>query len=348
MIRPLSLVALSVLTLAACDDGETAALDGAPAADAMLDAGALDEGAPLDQGAAPDEGPMADATAPDAGAPPSLAGACPAETRVGRFEVALAADYTSVQGQVADGVVPVQVPAVQAESGACRLLRPPTLFCEGGCAVGEVCTAAGACAPAPGNVDVGAVTVQGLSAAVEMTASAPVWFYSHRGALPHPGVQPGDAVALLAAGLDPVAPFTLHGVGIEPLVAPADPVPLEAGVPTALAWTAGAGVAEVHVELNIANHGGTPAWIECTVPDTGAFTVPVELTDALLALGYSGFPSVVLTRRTADRADTALGCVDFWISAQAVLDLAIPGLVSCSTDADCADDQTCQPDLTCG
>ncbi|MEZ4471162.1 MAG: hypothetical protein R3F60_10255 [bacterium] len=44
---------------------------------------------------------------------------------------------------------------------------------------------------------------------------------------------------------------------------------------------------------------------------------------------------MILTRRTVDAVDTAVGCVDFEVRSAAVLDVAIPGLISCSFDEDC-------------
>jgi hypothetical protein len=104
----------------------------------------------------------------------------------------------------------------------------------------------------------------------------------------------------------------------------------------------------MHLVLSIANHGGTPGQIECEVPDTGEFTFPLSLTDALLTLGYSGFPAVWLTRRTATSVENQLGCIQFIVQSKAGLDIAIPGLTSCSDDTDCPDGQGCGPDLTCG
>ena len=90
-------------------------------------------------------------------------------------------------------------------------------------------------------------------------------------------------------------------------------------------------------------------------PDKPIYDIPAvpvctgqQLTDQLLALGASGFPRVVLVRETVDSLVTAVGCVEFRVQSAAVLDVEIPGLISCSFDEDCPEGQICRPDLTCG
>ncbi len=69
---------------------------------------------------------------------------------------------------------------------------------------------------------------------------------------------------------------------------------------------------------------------------------------AMIDQGFSGFPTVVLTRRSGEAVDTAVGCVELAVQSVGVLDVAIDGLTSCSDDMDCPDGQRCQVDLTCG
>lgn len=290
-----------------------------------------------------DMGPGDDMGAPAAYAP------CARDTRVGAFTIELADDFTAVQGQVADAVNPNTLTRVASEEGVCALLRPRELVCDEACGGGTTCGPDGVCVAIPANVDVGEVTVGGLTAAVSMTASAPVWYYTFRGDLPHPGVMPGSAVALAAAGHMGEA-FALDALGVEPIVIDDPIVELAVGEGAVIEWPAPAADtgSRVHLDLNIANHGGTPARIECDVPDTGRFELPVALTDELLGLGASGFPTVVVTRRSVDSAEVALGCVELRVISQTVLDVEIPGLTSCGADEDCPMGQTCQDDLTCG
>jgi hypothetical protein len=102
------------------------------------------------------------------------------------------------------------------------------------------------------------------------------------------------------------------------------------------------------VELNIARHGGTPGWIECLVEDTGEVQIPSELINALLARGFSGYPALIITRHQVDSTATEAGCVELRVESSAALDVAIPGLISCSDNGDCPEPLTCQGDLRCG
>ena len=275
---------------------------------------------------------------------------CDLSNRLGGIEVTLDEGFTSVQGQIYNGVVPAYIPMVTQTDGLCRLLRPRGLRCEPRCEVGTTCGEDGQCQPQPEAVSVGDVTITGLTAPVELNAGPPVFFYSHRGDLPHPAFGPGDPIGFAASGDGAVMSFNLRGQGIEPLVIQSAPLDVSMGNPATVRWTSPTGdtEAKIHLVLSIANHGGTPGQIDCEVPDVGEFTFPVSLTDALLNLGYSGFPAVWLTRRTVDSTTTSLGCVEFIVQSKATLDISIPGLTSCSDDTDCPDGQTCGPDLACG
>lgn len=287
---------------------------------------------------------------PDEGAPGPLGYApCDTATRVGSLEITLDDGFTSVQGQIYNGINPGHVPMVTASEGPCRFLRPKTLICEPRCEVGTTCGDQGQCQAQPEALSIGTITIDGLTDAVEMTAGPPVFYYSHRGQLTHPAFNPGEAISMHATGVDSIEGFSLRGRGLEPLEIQETPLALKVGVPSTLRWTAPSSTSTtmVHLVLSIANHGGTPGQIDCEVADTGEFTFPLALTDALLALGYSGFPAVWLTRRTATSVDNELGCIQFVVQSNAGLDITIPGLTSCSDDTDCPDGQTCGPDLAC-
>jgi len=274
--------------------------------------------------------------------------ACDANERVGAFVVELGDDYTSVEGRVADAVDPNQLQSTVATDGACRLLRPVTLVCDPPCESGTTCGPDGTCVAYPEFVDVGAVTIDGLRAPVTMTASPPVFYYTNPGTLPHPGYEAGAHIALEAAGSDGPA-FTLEGRGVSPLQVEDEALRLSRGEPAALAWVPAEGVTEarIHITLAIANHGGTPGRIECVADDTGTFAVPASLVDALLDLGYSGFPTVEIARQTADATTVPGGCVQLLVRSKRVLPVEIPGLVSCSAHDDCPAGQSCGPDLMC-
>lgn len=276
-------------------------------------------------------------------------GPCAHDAHVGGFEAALQDQFTSVQGQIEDSVTPFRVPSVVASEGACTFYEPPALFCDPACEVGMTCGPNNTCQSQALAVSVGTVTVTGMKGDVEMNAQPPVYFYTNLGTLEHPGFDEGDHLVLVADGEVAVEPFALDAFGVAQLDVAADSVMLETDISIELAWTApSVDGSEVVLDLNIAQHGGNPGWVECIVPDTGAFTMPVALTNQLLAAGFSGFPSLVMTRRSVDSSDTAVGCVQWSAQTTEVLEVEIDGLISCSGDEDCPDPQTCQPDLTCG
>lgn len=290
-------------------------------------------------------------SSPDGGIVPTPDGSltynpCPKATHVGGFSVALQDGYTSAQGQVASGVVPGDIPEATQTAGECILYRPRSLLCNPACANGQTCGENGVCITYPSNLSVGTVAITGLTAPVQMTANAPVYYYTFRGTLPHPGFMPGDTVSLSATGAEV---FALRGRGIDPLTLTATVVPLRRGQPAQAGWNPPSVdvPAKITLSLNIANHGGNPGQIDCIVPDTGSYAIPSSLVDALLDLGASGFPTLIVTRKTVDAATLSQGCIEFSVQHQAVADIDILGLISCSGDQDCPQGQTCQVDLTC-
>lgn len=304
---------------------------------------------PASQGDAVVGSDVAGDTAPPVEVGPPIYSACAREAYLGGVAVVLKEGYTSVQGTIADAVRPVDVPRVTLTDGACELLRPKTLFCDPGCGSGETCGDDGQCVPLPTNQSLGALTIDGLSAPVEMPSKPPLYFYLFAGDLPHPAFGSGDLLTLTAEG-DALEGFVTATLGVAALETEMVSMAMVADTPSALQWTAADGGAAVAVEivLNIANHGGTPASVHCLAEDTGSFEIPASMVNALLGLGYSGFPSVSLTRVGSGTAELEAGCVDFRASSTRVLNVEIPGLTSCSDSGDCPEGQSCQPDLTCG
>jgi hypothetical protein len=272
---------------------------------------------------------------------------CSAATKVGGFTITLAEAFTGVNGQVLDGVVPQNVPKEVQTSGSCRLLSAPSLACSPPCSPGQTCGTSGSCITYPQSLSVGTVTVSGLKAQLSMS---PQYGnnYTNPSTLPHPGFDQGADIRLAASGGDTAA-FTLSGQGIAPLVSAEKKVTVESGKSADLKWTAPSdkGLARVHIELNINNHGTTAAWIECEAEDTGSFSIPEALITALTGMGLSGGPTIILTRRTADSTTLSAGCVQLAVASELALEVEVPGLTSCTVDTDCPSGQTCQADLSC-
>ncbi|HKO91391.1 MAG TPA: hypothetical protein VJU61_09575 [Polyangiaceae bacterium] len=272
---------------------------------------------------------------------------CAADQRVGEFTIALAERYTSVDGQVYDGVVPKDVPTLLAEEGGCRLLSSPAPQCNPACLPSsEVCGTDNACLPRPVARDLGTVTVRGLLVPVQMQANGVTKGYSNPATprLPHPGFAPGADLRIFSSGGD-YAPIQLRGWGVSLLQGVNNPVAVRAGEPVLVTWQApeAAGPARVHLNLNINHHGSNSEWIECDAADEGSAMIPAGLVDALLARGQSGFPTLTATRRTASSVLIEPGCVELLVSSEITSDVSLDDFTSCSDASDCAPGQSCRP-----
>jgi hypothetical protein len=273
---------------------------------------------------------------------------CRPDVYVGGFEVELDENgETSVSGDVKDSADPYKVYEVLSESGACRMLRAPMLFCDPACGVGEVCTAGATCAAAPTSRDVGTVSVAGLPAAVEMTRTSRRPPYSTSAGIPP--FEVGSGMRLDATGGDYEA-FSLLGAGVATLETSTEVVPVESGQAVSVTWDASAdpGPAKVIVELNVNRHGLRAIWLECVVDDNGAFEIPEPTVTELVDDGLSGFPGVVLIRQTVDSTMIEPGCVDLRVVSRTAIEVEVPGLESCNLDTDCTPPETCLPELICG
>jgi hypothetical protein len=274
---------------------------------------------------------------------------CDQSQRVGQFTVELGDGFTAVQGRALNGVVPANVRKVEAQEGACRLLRGRSLFCSPSCGASQTCGESGTCIPYPTAQDLGTVRMLGLKAELSMSPNSAKFYSNGATTLPHPGFDPGTGIQLEASG-GAVQAFTLRGQGVSALEVPEQGLPLERGKPATVTWTpsSASAAARIHLAVDLAHHGGIAASLECDgVADTGSFVLPSGLVSQLLDIGVAGFPKITLSRRSADSTNTSAGCVDLLVLSQVVRDVIIPGLVSCSSDADCPTGKTCQADLTC-
>jgi len=284
--------------------------------------------------------------------------------RVGWFNITLVAPvaattttpsnpgFTSVNGKVCDAPEPEgTIWEKTLEEGECELLEPRVPFCDPLC--GEaVCVEDGQCAAYPPARDVGTVTVHGLQTA---DGANPVTLvsvrdsYSSTDALPYPAFAEGDEIRLQASGGD-YEPFSILSKGIVPLELTVEgEIHIEREQPMTLAWTppGNTDIARIHVKVDISHHGGAKGKIECDAPDTGSLQIPAALVTRLIDLGYSGFPSVNVTRSAIGSVVIAPGRVELTVQSAVDRGLQIPGLISCSESIPCPEGLTCQQDLKC-
>ena len=224
-------------------------------------------------------------------------------------------------------------------------------FCETPCDVGQYCNAKNACVAEPQTLPVGPLTLSGLGEDQILTPSN-TGRYTNRGTLPFP-LRP-DFSEGGVTWAEPVAGTNTMTVAlVEALQGVPETVALSETDGLTLQWAPGTMATFVEVIVGVNNHGGTGAGarIRCLGEDQGNIVIPVELTDALVARGTSGFPTVSITRLVATKSTNTDGnperCIDFVSQSQSVIDLRVPGLTSCSTEDECPDGQTCQLDLTC-
>ncbi len=294
------------------------------------------------------------------GAPdvPDVVESEPSGAAVGAFQVKLvppgnSPGYTAVFGQVHDGPTPSPVAWEEsAAEGACRLWEPRIPVCLEPCGGVAACVDDGVCQPYPAAADAGTVQVQGLmtdSGHSTFEMSPIVGTYQPTGlTLAYPAFSEGDEIVFTAAGADTPA-FELRSVGIAPLELSNETFPLESGEPLVLQWTPPGQSADtrIRVHLDISHHGGTKGKVECEWDDTGSLELPAALLDQLLALGVSGFPTIVISREAVGSTSIPMGRVDLLIVSSLERAVEIEGLLSCNEDEDCPDGQSCTDDRRC-
>ena len=314
----------SLLLLMACGEKDT-------------DSAATPEPAPTDSGQeTSDEDP----------ATVALGGVCDLADDYGGFVVESYEEYSIVSGSIADGVVPITVLELIGSDGDCEVKRRNNPFCDPSCESGETCDFDGNCITYPSNQDLGVVTVLGLDEAVEMEAVVPGNTYFNT-SLPHPAFSGGELLELQMPG-GTYGPIALFGVGVEDLNATDTEWRVESGNDLIVSWDPPAGElvrSEVTLRINIDQHGTSPSSVYCTFEDDGEGTVPASVVQQLVEVGVSGFPSGLLVRRTADKADAGDGCTDFEVSSRRDVAVDVIGYTPCISDNDCPDGQTCNVEM---
>lgn len=271
--------------------------------------------------------------------PGELDGACPLNERVGLFSVTLEPDYSVVDGEILDAVIPATIQALVLEQGGCRVLARQNPFCDPACTAGETCSQDGACVPYPARRETGTVSVAGLDVPVAMTPRADKRYFETQ--LPHPAFTPGGAISLSSTGGE-VGPLELSGRRIEALELDAEVWQLSAGAALEIGWVPGQDAdASVYLTLNIDQHGASPSTLECEGPDSGSFEIPAAIIDALLDAGTSGFPTGQAYRRTVDSSEAETGCVEFQVRSHRSVEVEVTGHTPCVSEADCPDGLSC-------
>lgn len=259
----------------------------------------------------------------------------------------------AIDGKVYDGPYP---PLTQwdtkATVGDCSLVTPRTPFCSNGCGGSAVCVATETCQLYPTMQSVGTVAVTGVhtaagSAAFNLSATSKSYYF-YTPPLAFPPFAEGEVVHLTTAG-GVYAPVSLEAPGIAPLELTTHEPSLSASANLALTWTAAAaGTSRISVLLDISHHGGSKGQILCDTADDGSLEVDKSLVSSLLALGATGFPWMVVTRKATDVATIASGQLSLTVSSEVTENVEVPGLVSCSSSEGCPDGGVCKvPEYTC-
>jgi hypothetical protein len=193
--------------------------------------------------------------------------------------------------------------------------------------------------------DVGRARLFGLVAGVSIDPLQPGnnYFFTR---LAHPGTTTGEVVYLDAPG-GFLGALGLYGIGVTPLAPLPEAWVVTAGQPLAVAWDVppvGAR-SRVLVEINVDQHGLTPATLTCDLPDTGEAEIPQGIVDELVAAGVTGYPIGRVTRRTSDSAVRPAGCVDFSVTSVRAVAVEVTGFEPCSGPGDCTPPQTCNLEI---
>lgn len=302
-----------------------------------------------------------DASSPSDGSAPSD-GASSAAI-VGIFKVMIeqpsmtSTGATTVVGRVQDGETPSTVLWSQSmASGDCKLMTPSVPSCTPACGSSAACVATNTCARYPSGLDAGAITISGLrgtsgASPVTLTNVANNYQLPAGTTLMYPAFAEGEALSIQAAGVGSVPGFSLTNAGITPLAVTSNNLTVAANTALNLTWTPPAMTSDaqrIRVKLDISHHGGTRGMITCETADDGSLEIAAPLVTALVALGVAGFPSIVISRERTTSSTVGAGRATFSVVSDTEQFVTIPGVRSCSEDADCMGMGTCREDLTCG
>ncbi len=191
---------------------------------------------------------------------------------------------------------------VVASDGACVYIEATEpWFCEPACEWDEYCTAERTCAKYPEVLDVGAMTLSGLSLPITLDRNESGRYTSSVELPPAELFDADDPITLSAEGGEGGPAFSVTVDGVETL-SPALPcdVDLDSESDLEIEWTPSGGEATVRFEvISYYVHAYSFPKILCEVPDTGSLTVPASLF-ALWAPDRFGLALSRLRRATTE------------------------------------------------
>jgi hypothetical protein len=190
--------------------------------------------------------------------------------------------------------------------------------------------------------DMGEVILRGLVVErLALQALQPGTTYSYT-QLPHPGFLV-DHVVQLRTTSGYLGALELYGIGVTQLVPTESTWTITDGTDLEIAWAPPPANARsrIFLEVNIDQHGLTPATLTCDLPDTGSAAIPAVIIDGLIASGVTGFPTGRVARRTVDSHTSAEGCIEFLVTSVRTIAVDVTGHTPCDGPEDCTPPQTC-------
>jgi hypothetical protein len=251
------------------------------------------------------------------------------------------AGYSTLIGRFFSALTPDPFPLkLDSEADGCQLKVPNLPFCSEPCAP-DVCTADDVCTPHPEPVSVGALSVQGLGAALSLSPATSMLVYQSP-SLAYPPCEGGTKVSASADR------FSLEAECITPLeLTGPEPLPVKSGEVVHVTWVpaVSGATSRVRIGLDVSHHGGKKGQIDCEVPDTGSFDIPEALVTKLISLGLAGYPTINVNRVSVG-VDARNDQVSLVLSSS-VTRAVDTGVKSCQDDAECDAGQECSDVGTC-
>jgi len=240
-----------------------------------------------------------------------------------------------------------------AEGCVIAKIRGPA--CEPRCEGGTGCSYEGLCKPFGARVQVGEVTISGLTTEsgderVSLPSVSGEPYYPEPGVqLAFPACHEGEPLTLSAEGGYYDA-FGIDTTCIAPLdVTLPTPLAVNRAEPLELSWVPPASPmpSRILVVLELTQDGPPGERLFCNLPDTGHYTISAELVTGLMDLGVRGYPYLRLRRAIVAYAAVDGGFISFGSQSPWVTYLSGPNLISCMDSSECPIPQTCSQDLLC-